>query len=129
MQNYGCSLQSVELKKLKITSPVGEPLKFVCWWGNIWEKVDPAVLRFDLSTLSKILAKHQFISRIVLAGPGLEIILCCLDTLAHHQGRSLPSQPLSEIFISFYIVDLVFRLFTFYTCDCWARPSTNPQSN
>ena len=50
-----------------------------------------------------------------------------VDTLSHHQGRSLPSQPLSEIFLYFCIVDLVFCLLTVYTCDCWAPLSTDLQ--
>ena len=39
--------------------------------------VEPAVLLFDLSTFSKILAKNKCISRIVSVGPGLGIALCC----------------------------------------------------
>ena len=51
-------------------------------------------------------------------------VTIAVDTLAHHQGRSLPSHPLSEIFLIFWIVELVFHLLTVYTCDCWALPST-----
>ena len=47
-----------------------------------------------------------------------------VDTLAQHQGRSLPSQPLSEIFLTLWIVYLVFFLLTVCTCDCFARLST-----
>ena len=50
-------------------------------------------------------------------------VTAAVDTLAQNQGRSLPSHPLSEIFLSFFIVDLVFRLLTFYTCACFARSS------
>ena len=45
------------------------------------------------------------------------------DTLDQHQVISLPSHPLSEIFLTFWIVDLVFLLLTVYTCNYWARPS------
>ena len=88
----------MELKNFKKTSSVGGPLELVFNWGNIWVKVDPDVLRFDISTFSEILAKHQFMSIIVSVGPGLGISLFCLDTLAQHQGMSRPSHPLSEIF-------------------------------
>ena len=74
-------------------SSLVEPLKSVGFWWN----VDPAVLRFDISTFSEILAKHHFISRIVSVGSGLEIAICCLDILARHQRGSCISQPLSEI--------------------------------
>ena len=43
-----------------------------------------------------------------------------VDTLAQQQGISLPSHPLSEIFLTFWIVDLVFCLSTVNTCECWA---------
>ena len=36
-----------------------------------------------------------------------------------------PSQPLSEIFLSFCIFDLVFCLLLVYTCDCWESSSTD----
>ena len=62
-------------------------------WGNLlnlfvraifFEKVDPAVLRFDPSNFREILAKHQFISIIVFVGSGLVIALCCPNTIAQH---------------------------------------------
>ena len=102
-----------------------EPHEFVCYWVNLWTKVDPDVLQFELLTFNKIVEKHQFISIIVLIFPVLGIAFCCLDTLAQHEGRSLPIQSLSETYLSFCIVDLVFHLMTVYTCDCWARPATD----
>ena len=56
-------------------------------------------------------------------------VTIAVDTLAQHQGRSLLSQTLREIFLTLWIVDLVFCLLTVYTCDCWARPSTDIQSD
>ena len=47
-----------------------------------------------------------------------------VDTLSQFEGRSLSNQPPSEIFLTFWIVDLVFYLLTVYTCDGWARPYT-----
>ena len=51
-------------------------------------------------------------------------VTIAFDNLAWHQGRSLSSQPPSEISLTFCIVDLVFCLLTVYNCDCWERPYT-----
>ena len=79
------SLSGIE--EIKKTISVGEPLEFVCLWGNIWTKIDPDVPRFDLSNFSEIQGKYHFISRIVSVGPDLGIAL------------SRPIQPISEIVI------------------------------
>ena len=44
-----------------------------------------------------------------------------IDTLDYHQGLSLPSHPLSEIFLTFWIVDLLFYLLTDTLVNVW-RP-------
>ena len=74
LENSDCSLQLVELNKLKNRAQWRNPLQN---YGCSLQLVEPAVLLFGLSTFSEILAKHQRISRIVSVGPGLIISLCC----------------------------------------------------
>ena len=52
-------------------------------------------------------------------------VTAVVDNLAQQHGRSLPSQIISEIFLSFFIVELVFCLWMVYTSDCWERSSTD----
>ena len=89
------------------------------------ETTTPVVVTRDKDTGSeKILTRREQYRYYSTQRIHLLRFTIVVDTLAQNQGRSLPSQPLSEIFLTLWIVYLVFFLLKVYTCECWARPST-----
>ena len=96
----------------------------ICIVGDIVriETTTPLVVTRDNDNGSErtLMIKEQYSENITQLIPFLQVTIV-VDTLSNHQGRSLPSYPLIEIFLTSRIVDLVFHLLTFYTYDCWAR--------
>ena len=105
-------------------------------FGSISIYVVCDIVRIKTTTLVRVTRDNDTVSERTLTRQEQDIgnitqwirlikVTVAVDTLAQHKGKSLPIQPLIEIFCTFWIVDLVFLLLTIYTCDCWVRPSTD----
>ena len=71
--------------------------------------------------------RHEHNSDDITQPSHLHRFTIAVNTLAQHQRRPLPGQTLSEIFLTYWIVDLVLHMLIVYTFKCLGLQSNDLQ--